>query len=100
MVPYFPNFFICYGPNTNTGHVSIIYMIESQILFIMKCLNYMKKNNLEYIDIKDNAMKAYNEKIQNKLSETVWAASCGSWYKTEEGKIVNNYPGYGMSITG
>ena len=39
MVPYFPNFFICYGPNTNTGHVSIIYMIESQILFIMKCLN-------------------------------------------------------------
>ena len=96
MVPYFPNFFICYGPNTNTGHVSIIYMIESQILFIMKCLNYMKKNNLEYIDIKDNAMKAYNEKIQNKLSETVWAASCGSWYKTEEGKIVNNYPGYGI----
>ena len=79
MVPYFPNFFICYGPNTNTGHVSIIYMIESQILFIMKCLNYMKKNNLEYIDIKDNAMKAYNEKIQNKLSENVWAASCGSW---------------------
>ena len=38
MVPYFPNFFICYGPNTNTGHVSIIYMIESQILFIIKCL--------------------------------------------------------------
>ena len=53
MVPYFPNFFICYGPNTNTGHVSIIYMIESQILFIMKCHKYMKKNNLEYIDIKD-----------------------------------------------
>ena len=28
MVPNFPNFYICYGPNTNTGHVSIIYMIE------------------------------------------------------------------------
>ena len=41
-------------------------------------------------------MKAYNEKIQNKLSETAWAASCGSWYKTDEGKIVNNYPGYGI----
>ena len=96
MVPYFPNFFICYGPNTNTGHVSIIYMIESQILFIMKCLKYMEKNNLEYIDIKDDAMQSYNQMIQEKLSETVWAGNCGSWYKTEEGKIVNNYPGYGI----
>ena len=30
MVPDFPNFFMCYGPNTNTGHVSIIFMIEAQ----------------------------------------------------------------------
>ena len=44
----------------------------------------MKKNNLEFIDIKDDAMRAYNKTIQNKLSETVWAGSCGSWYKTEE----------------
>ncbi|MEC7735433.1 MAG: NAD(P)/FAD-dependent oxidoreductase [Pseudomonadota bacterium] len=96
MVPNFPNFYICYGPNTNTGHVSIIYMIESQLLFIMKCLKYMRKNGLEYIDIKDEAMKNYNQLIQGKLEETVWAASCGSWYKTEEGKIINNYPGYGI----
>ena len=69
MVPYFPNFFICYGPNTNTGHVSIIYMIESQILFIMKCLNYLKKNNLKYIDVKDEAMKAYNNDILSHIRD-------------------------------
>ena len=56
----------------------------------------MRKNGLEYIDIKDEAMKNYNQLIQGKLEETVWAASCGSWYKTEEGKIINNYPGYGI----
>ena len=95
MVPNFPNFYICYGPNTNTGHVSIIYMIESQILFIMKCLQYMKNKKLNYIDVKESAMKSYNKKLQKKLSETVWASSCGSWYKTKEGKIINNYPGYG-----
>ena len=95
MVPNFPNFFICYGPNTNTGHVSIIYMIESQILFIMKCLKYLKKNKLSYVDVRDDAMKSYNDNIQKKLSETVWAGSCGSWYKNSQGKIINNYPGYG-----
>ena len=95
MVPNFPNFFICYGPNTNTGHVSIIYMIESQILFIMKCLKYLKKNKLSYVDVRDDAMKSYNDNIQKKLSETVWAGSCGSWYKNAQGKIINNYPGYG-----
>ena len=36
-----------------------------------------------------------DNKLQKKLSETVWASNCGSWYKTEEGKIINNYPGYG-----
>ena len=95
MVPNFPNFYICYGPNTNTGHVSIIYMIESQIMFIMKCLKYLKNNKLNYLDVKNTAMESYNNKLQKKLSETVWASNCGSWYKTEEGKIINNYPGYG-----
>ena len=55
MVPNFPNFYICYGPNTNTGHVSIIYMIESQIMFIMKCLKYLKNNKLNYLDVKKNS---------------------------------------------
>ena len=95
MVPNFPNFYICYGPNTNTGHVSIIYMIESQIMYIMKCLGFMKSKRLNYLDVKNSAMKSYNEKLQKKLSETVWASNCGSWYKTKEGKIINNYPGYG-----
>ena len=82
------------------GHVSIIYMIGSSILFIVKCLNYMKKNSLEYIDIKDDAMQAYNEKIQNKLSgnclvlEVVEAGT-----KQKKGKIVNNYPGYGIEVS-
>ena len=95
MVPNFPNFYICYGPNTDTGHVSIIYMIESQIMFIMKCLKYLKNNKLNYLDVKNTAMESYNNKLQKKLSETVWASNCGSWYKTKEGKIINNYPGYG-----
>jgi cation diffusion facilitator CzcD-associated flavoprotein CzcO len=96
MVSEFPNFFMCYGPNTNTGHVSIIFMIESQIKFIIKSLKLIKKKNLKHIDVKHKAMSDYNLTIQKKLSSTVWASSCQSWYKTSEGKILNNFPGFGF----
>ncbi|MDG1151983.1 MAG: NAD(P)/FAD-dependent oxidoreductase, partial [Hyphomicrobiales bacterium] len=78
MVSEFPNFFMCYGPNTNTGHVSIIFMIESQIKFIIKSLKLIKKKNLKHIDVKHKAMSDYNLTIQKKLSSTVWASSCQS----------------------
>ena len=96
MVSEFPNFFMCYGPNTNTGHVSIIFMIESQIKFIIKSLKLIKKKNLKHIDVKQKAMSDYNLSIQKRLSTTVWASSCQSWYKTSEGKILNNFPGFGF----
>jgi cation diffusion facilitator CzcD-associated flavoprotein CzcO len=34
----FPNFFLLVGPNTGLGHNSIIFMIETQVRHIMRCL--------------------------------------------------------------
>ena len=34
-MPKFPNFFMLYGPNTNLGHNSIIFMIECQVNYII-----------------------------------------------------------------
>ncbi|WP_256663444.1 NAD(P)/FAD-dependent oxidoreductase [Pseudomonas sp. C27(2019)] len=36
-VPGFPNLFMLYGPNTNLGHNSIVYMLESQIAHVLRC---------------------------------------------------------------
>jgi len=35
----FPNFFMAYGPNTNLGHNSIIFMIECQTRYILQCID-------------------------------------------------------------
>jgi cation diffusion facilitator CzcD-associated flavoprotein CzcO len=35
----FPNMFMLYGPNTNTGHTSIIYKLEAQFEHILKLLS-------------------------------------------------------------
>ena len=33
-VPNFPNLFVMYGPNTNTGGGSIIYFLEAQAKYL------------------------------------------------------------------
>ncbi|HZP43140.1 MAG TPA: NAD(P)/FAD-dependent oxidoreductase [Candidatus Binatia bacterium] len=89
----FPNFFMMYGPNTNLGHNSIIFMIECQAQYVMDCLRQMRARELAWIDVRRDAMEAYNARIQRALAGSVWAATGKSWYKTADGTITNNWPG-------
>ena len=43
--------------------------------------------------MKPEVQAAYNEQVQRELADTVWGDSCHSWYKTESGKITNNWSG-------
>lgn len=88
----FPNLFILYGPNTNLGHNSIIYMLESQFEYVLRCVKAMNNRKARSIDVKKTAMRTYNENIQAQIGNTVWQAGCTSWYQNESGKNTNNWP--------
>ena len=45
------------------------------------------------IAIKPEAHEAYNRALQARLATTSWAAGCGSWYKTDDGVMPNNWAG-------
>jgi cation diffusion facilitator CzcD-associated flavoprotein CzcO len=89
----FPNFFMMYGPNTNLGHNSIIFMIESQTRYILGGIRTLVARDLTYLDVEPEAMRVYDEGVQAELAHTVWAATGKSWYKTEAGRITNNWSG-------
>ena len=89
----FPNFFMTYGPNTNLGHNSILFMIECQARYIVDCIRQLVAHDLKYLDLRREVMDAYNERLQKELERTVWAATGKSWYKTEDGRITNNWSG-------
>lgn len=89
----FPNLFLLYGPNTNLGHNSILFMIECQVGYVLRCLEMMRERNGRQLEVHPGAMAAYNRKLQNDLAHTTWAAGCTSWYKTASGKITNNWSG-------
>lgn len=87
----FPNFFLLYGPNTNLGHNSIIFMIECQVRYVMKCLEALRTKRLAWLDVRADAMARFNERLVRELDKSVWASGCTSWYKTDGGRITNNW---------
>jgi cation diffusion facilitator CzcD-associated flavoprotein CzcO len=90
----FPNLFILYGPNTNLGHNSIIYMLESQFRYVLGCISALHSQGLRYLNVKPQVQQAYNQRIQADSHRTIWEQGCSSWYKTASGKSTNNWPGY------
>ncbi|MCZ2393305.1 MAG: NAD(P)/FAD-dependent oxidoreductase [Chitinophagales bacterium] len=93
-VPNFPNLFIIMGPNTGLGHNSMIYMIESQIHYIMESIQFMKKKKVQAIDVRSDVFEKYNKEIQNRLQTTIWKSGCQSWYLTKSGKNTTLWPGF------
>lgn len=89
----FPNLFLLYGPNTNLGHSSILFMIECQVGYILGLLDGLARRGARWVDVKREAMVRSNQALQHTLARTTWATDCHSWYKTDAGKITNNWSG-------
>jgi cation diffusion facilitator CzcD-associated flavoprotein CzcO len=89
----FPNLFLMYGPNTNLGHNSILFMIECQSNYILKCIDEIQRKQLVYLDVLPETQQRFNEKLRRDLAGTAWAKVDHSWYKTDSGKITNNWSG-------
>ncbi|HXX47944.1 MAG TPA: NAD(P)/FAD-dependent oxidoreductase [Myxococcota bacterium] len=90
----FPNLFMMYGPNTNLGHNSIIFMIECQVRYAVQCVLEIARRGLAWLDVRGDAMAGFNAEVQRELAKTAWAAGCKSWYKTASGKVTNNWSSF------
>jgi len=91
----FPNFFVLAGPNTGLGHSSIVYMIESQLSYVLDALRLVDASGATAIDTRRDRQDAFNEDIQRRLDSSVWIqGGCASWYLDEDGKNRILWPGY------
>ena len=89
----FPNFYMMYGPNTNLGHNSIIFMLECQAGYILQMIRMLERRGLRYLDLDPEVQRAFNARLHDELSRTAWARIGKSWYKTAAGRITNNWAG-------
>lgn len=91
----FPNAFMLVGPNTGLGHGSMVYMIESQVAYVMEALREMERSAAVEIDVRPETQAAYNADLQRKLGRTVWSSGgCSSWYLDAQGRNTTLWPSF------
>jgi cation diffusion facilitator CzcD-associated flavoprotein CzcO len=91
-VPGFPNLFCMYGPNTNLGAGSIVYMIERQARYIRQAVEHLSRPDVSYVDVRPEVEAEYDEEVQQRLTKSVWTM-CASWYRQSDGRVSTNWPG-------
>ncbi|QDS74169.1 hypothetical protein FKW77_001772 [Venturia effusa] len=82
----FPNFFIIFGPNTTTGHSSVILASENMVNYASKFIKPILSGDVRTVDVKRSAEEAYTADMQKQLKKTVWmSGGCNSWYFDKQG---------------
>jgi cation diffusion facilitator CzcD-associated flavoprotein CzcO len=91
----YPNMFILVGPNTGLGHNSIVFMIESQINYVMDALRTMERGAVATVEPRPEAQAAFNAHIDERMRGTVWTSGgCESWYIDASGRNSTLWPGF------
>ncbi|MBA0127768.1 NAD(P)/FAD-dependent oxidoreductase [Haloechinothrix sp. YIM 98757] len=88
----FPNMFMMLGPNTGLGHTSMVYMIESQISYILGALREMNRRDAHTIEVRADVQEGFNSWVDSKMQPTVWQTGCSSWYLDSTGRNATLWP--------
>ena len=90
-VPGFPNMFLMYGPNTNLGSGSIVYMLERQARYIRQAVAHIAARG-SGLDVRPDVADRFDAEMQRRLAGTSWTR-CRSWYRSGTGPVTTNWPG-------
>lgn len=96
------------GPNTVTGHLSVIYTVECQINFTMRMIRpvmeSLRQSRASFVlligstppdsvSVTTDAERRDVEWIQRKMKEMVWNTGCTSWFiDAKTGRNTQMYP--------
>jgi cation diffusion facilitator CzcD-associated flavoprotein CzcO len=79
-VPGFPNLFMLIGPNTITGHYSVIYTSECAVNFTIRIARLVLTHHADSVELKSAVQKRDSEWVHRQMKRLVWT-------KEEGGKI-------------
>src|SRR5690606_6299296 len=89
----FPNFFQLVGANTTLGHSSMVFMIESQLAYVVDAIRTMREHHYAAIEPRRTVQDAWNDDLQQRLARSVWnTGGCSSWYLDAHGRNTLAWP--------
>ncbi|GAA5837345.1 hypothetical protein JCM11251_004972 [Rhodosporidiobolus azoricus] len=94
LVAEYPNFFWVMGPNSATGHSSVLFTSECQLNLVFHLIHpilnklrssspdaFGPSNPAPYVEVTTRAEEAYWKALREKMKEKVWEKNGGvSWY--------------------
>ena len=86
----FPNFFMLYGPNTNQGGNSIVYILEAGARLVASAVGRLARRG-GYLEVRPDVERRYNERLSADLERTIWT-QCDSYFRSPTGRIVTHWP--------
>lgn len=90
---HFPNFFMIFGPNTATGHTSVIFSTENAINYSLQFIKPILDGQVSSYEVKEEAERAWTQRVQDQLQKTVFRRGvCSSWYTATDGWNSSTYP--------
>jgi cation diffusion facilitator CzcD-associated flavoprotein CzcO len=89
----FPNFFLIFGPNTATGHTSVILATENAVNYTLKFVKGVIQGDVSTWDVKESAERAWTERVQSDLKNSLYSTGgCRNWYVNASGWNSSTYP--------
>ena len=92
-VPGFPNLFVLYGPNTNPLVGSVIFTLECQVNYVVRCVMAMITEDVLSLECRRDVHDEYNERVDAAHEGLVWRhPRVHSYYNNAHGRVTTNCP--------
>ncbi|KKA25636.1 Uncharacterized protein T310_0365 [Rasamsonia emersonii CBS 393.64] len=89
----FPNFFMIFGPNTATGHSSVIMASENAVEYSLKFIKPILNGDVSTWEVKEEVERKWTQGVQAALKRTAFhQGGCTSWYKNDKDWNSTVYP--------
>jgi cation diffusion facilitator CzcD-associated flavoprotein CzcO len=86
----FPNFFMLYGPNTNQGGNSIVYILEAGARLVASAVSRIARRG-GYLEVRPEVERRFNERLSADLERSIWT-QCTSYFRSPSGRVVTQWP--------
>jgi cyclohexanone monooxygenase len=80
-----------YGPNTNVGSNSVIFMLEAQARYIVRALKHMRRMRKSYVAVQPSTMAEFIAKIDDWMAGTVLLTRCSNYFRAANGRVVTQW---------
>jgi cation diffusion facilitator CzcD-associated flavoprotein CzcO len=90
----FPNFYMLYGPNTNSTP-SAVFFLECQANYAVRDVKRMLGSDITELEVRAGLVDRYNEWLQSRLTRTAFQLA-RNYYKVSSGRIVTQFPYGGL----